>query len=72
MRLRKRNELSLARHIFNPAPARMANPNPSSLFDGLLTLCYIELPRGKFSAATLFARFSNLILKSLNRLQEAT
>jgi hypothetical protein len=25
-----------------------------------ITLCYIELPRGKFSAAMLFARFANL------------
>jgi hypothetical protein len=35
------------------------------LFDGLVTLCYIELPRGKFSAATLFARFANLCLASI-------
>jgi len=46
--------------------------NSFGLFDGLLTLCYIEMPRGKFSVAILFARFANLILKSLNRPQEAT
>ena len=44
-----------------------------SLFDGLPTLCYIELPRGNFSAAMLFARTASLdLLKSLNRVQEAT
>jgi hypothetical protein len=44
----------------------------SSLFDGLPTLCYIELPRGKFSAAMLFVRSANLrFIKCLNRSQEA-
>jgi hypothetical protein len=42
-------------------------------FDDLLTLCYIELPRGKFSAAMLFVRSANLwFTKSLDRLREAT
>jgi hypothetical protein len=50
-----------------------ASHNPFDLFDGLWTLCYIEVPRGNYSAAMLFERFANLdLLKRLNRLQEAT
>jgi hypothetical protein len=35
----------------------------SGLFDGPVTLCYIELPRGKFSAAMLFAGSANRFIK---------
>jgi hypothetical protein len=41
------------RWLFDWQPASLG------LFDALLTLCYIELPRGKSSAATLFARSAN-------------